>query len=219
VFLVNAHGAYHCFSPQASRQIWRRLGQILCWYPELRAVNIQAGDFVGRVDDAGQITLKLTTARELVAAPRPVEHLQAMLACMITASGYLGDGCQPFDRTMPQAVFFPRMQTVLQRRFGPQAQAMAEHQWALFHAGAFARQEDGLKEDCVLALYDRLRADASATTAWQETQWRWLAYAEAVHSGQCVPSWWFPATEIPQVLERLAPAVRPQQTTIRRLQT
>jgi hypothetical protein len=111
------------------------------------------------------------------------------------------------------------MQTMLQRRFGPQAQTMAEHQWALFQAGAFARQEDALKEACVLALYDRLRADASATIAWQETQGRWLAYAEAVHTGQCAPSWWFPAPEIPQVLARLAPVVRHQQTPIRRLPT
>jgi hypothetical protein len=213
VFLVNAHGAHRRFSPQTSRQIWRALGQILCWYPALRAVNIQAGDFVGRVDEAGHMALKLTTARELVATTTPVEHLQAMLACMITASGYLGDGYQPFDRAMPKTVFLPRMQTMLQRRFGSQARTMAEHQWALFQAGAFARQEDALKEECILALYDRLCADASPTRAWQETQWRWLAYAEAVHTGQCLPSWWFPAAEIPQVLEWLAPGVRHQQTT------
>lgn len=219
VFLVNAHGAHRRCSPQDSRQLWRALGQILCWYPALRAVNIQAGDFVGRVDEAGRMALKLTTARELVATATPADHLQAMLACMITASGYLGDGYQPFDRAMPKTVFLPRMQTMLQRRFGSQAQTMAEHQWALFQAGAFARQEDELKEACILALYDRLCADTPATLAWQETQRRWLAYAEAVHTGHCVPSWWFPATEIPQVLERLDPGVRHQQTTLRHLPT
>jgi hypothetical protein len=46
VFVVNAHGAHRRFSPQASRQIWRRIGEILWWYPGLRRVNIQAGDFV-----------------------------------------------------------------------------------------------------------------------------------------------------------------------------
>jgi len=33
VFLVNAHGAQRRFSPQESRQIWRRIVEILWWYP------------------------------------------------------------------------------------------------------------------------------------------------------------------------------------------
>ena len=65
VFLINAHGAHRRFSPQASRQIWRRLIEILWWYPQLRGVNIQAGDFVGRVQADEQVELKLTTARLL----------------------------------------------------------------------------------------------------------------------------------------------------------
>jgi hypothetical protein len=39
--------------------------------------------------------------------------------------------------------------------------------------------------------------------AWRETCQRWMAYAEAVQSGAVAPSWWFPASDIPQVLERL----------------
>src|SRR5207247_376583 len=42
VFLINAHGTHRRFSPPASRQIWRRLVEILWWYPQLRGVNIQA---------------------------------------------------------------------------------------------------------------------------------------------------------------------------------
>jgi len=67
VFLINAHGAHRRFSPQASRQIWRRLVEILWWYPPLRGVNIQAGDFVGRVQADEPVALKLTTARALAA--------------------------------------------------------------------------------------------------------------------------------------------------------
>src|SRR5947209_2006408 len=55
VFLINAHGTHRRFSPPASRQIWRRLVEILWWYPQLRGVNIQAGDFVGRVQADGQV--------------------------------------------------------------------------------------------------------------------------------------------------------------------
>jgi hypothetical protein len=204
VFLVNAHGAHRRFSPQESRQIWRRIVEILWWYPTVRAVNIQAGDFVVRQHAKGPIELKLTTARELALDPTPAEQMHAILGCMITASGYLSDGQQPFDRHMQRETFMHRMQAVLRRRFGDQAPELAQRQWLLFQAGAFAQQEDGLKEDCVLATYDRLRADYPAAVAWQETCQRWLSYAEAVHSGRLPASWWFPAAEIPRVLDRLA---------------
>src|SRR5262245_37222129 len=54
VFLINAHGAQRPFSPQASRQLWRYIVEVLWWYPTLRAVNIQAGDFVVRMHADGQ---------------------------------------------------------------------------------------------------------------------------------------------------------------------
>lgn len=204
VFLINAHGAQRRFSPQASRQLWRRMVAILWWYPMVRAVNIQAGDFVVRQAADGQVALKLTTARELALDPTPAEQIHTMLGWMITASGYLSDGQQPFERHMTRKTFVHRMQAVLQRRFGDRAPALAQRQWRLFHAGAFAQQEDGLKEDCVLATYDRLCADYPATAAWHETCQRWLSYTAAVHSGQLPASWWFPAAEIPLVLDCLA---------------
>jgi hypothetical protein len=204
VFLVNAHGAHRRFSPQESRQIWRRLVEVLWWYPGLCAVNIQAGDFVGRCSADGQIELKLTTARQLTPDPAPADRIQTLLASVITASGYLSDGRQPFDRGMSQEVFVHRMQAVLRRRGGDRALYLARQQWALSQAGAFARQEDWPKEDCVQATYDRLHAEVPPGPAWQETCRRWLAYAEAVHARRLPPSWWFPAIEIPAVLERLA---------------
>jgi hypothetical protein len=204
VFLVNAHGAHRHFSPQESRQIWRRLVEILWWYPGLRRVNVQAGDFVGRVGDNGQIELKLTTARELVPDTAPAAHIQTLLHSVITASGYLSDGHRPFDRHMSQEVFLHRMQAVLRRRFGAQATRLAQQQWGLFQQGAFAQQEEWLKEDCVLATYDYLRAACPALLAWQETCQRWTAYANAVQAGHLPPSWWFPAADVPVVLDRLA---------------
>ena len=203
VFLLNAHGAQRRFSPQESRQLWRRMVEILWWYPTVRAVNIQAGDFVVRQHADGQLALKLTTARELALPSTPAQHLHTILGCMITASGYLSDGQQPFQRSMTRATFVHRLQAVLRRRFGDHAPALAQRQWLLFHAGAFAQQEDWLKEDCVLATYDRLRADHAATVAWHETCQRWLSYTDAVHRGQLPASWWFPAAEIPLLLDRL----------------
>src|SRR5262249_49386167 len=134
VFLSNAHGAHHRFSQQASRQIWRRLVEILWWYPQLRGVNIQAGDFVGLVQAAGQVGLKLTTARALAPDAPPVEQIHTMLGYLITASGYLSDGQQPFPRQMPREVFVSRMQAVLRRRFGDRAPELAQRQWALFQS-------------------------------------------------------------------------------------
>ena len=121
VFLINAHGARQRFSPQASRHIWRRLIESLWWYPRLRGVNVQAGDFVGRVHADGQVEIKLTTARVLASDATPVEQIHAILGCLITASGYLSDGQQPFQRQMSRAAFLARMQGVLRRRFGEQA--------------------------------------------------------------------------------------------------
>jgi hypothetical protein len=204
VFVVNAHGAHRRFSLQESRQIWRRIGEILWWYPDLRRVNIQAGDFVGRVGTDGQIELKLTTARELVPEATPAERIHTLLRSVITASGYLSNGRQPFERHMSQAVFLHRMQAVLQRRFGDRAGPLARQQWVLFQQGAFAQQEDWLKEDCVLATYDRLRAAYPPPLAWHETHQRWTTYANAVQAGSLPPSWWFPVADIPVVLERLA---------------
>ena len=202
-FLTNSPEAHRHFNPQASRGVWRRIAEVLCWYPELRGVNIQAGDFIGRVDSGGQPDLKLTTARQMVADPSPAEHVAAMLGCMITASGYLSDGKIPFDRHMSRERFLSRMESVLGRRFGDRAPAMARRQWEHFRAGAFARQEDWLKQDCVLGTYDRWRASNPVDVAWRETKERWLAYGEAVQEGRIEPSWWFPAPEIPGLLERL----------------
>jgi hypothetical protein len=203
VFLVNAPGAHYYFTPQESRHIWRRLVEVLCWYPELRQVNIQAGDFVCLRQADGHMALKLTTARELAPAVTPAAAIHTILRSVITASGYLSNGRQPFDRAMPQAVFLHRLQAVLQRRFGKRAAHLARQQWRLFQQGALARQEDWLKEDCILATYDRLRADFSAPHAWHETCQRWTAYMTAVQAGHLPPSWWFPATDIPGVLQRL----------------
>jgi len=208
VFLVNAHGAQRRFSPQESRQIWRCIVEILWWYPNVRAVNIQAGDFVARQDAEGRLELKLTTARALAPDTSPAQQIHTILGWMITASGYLSNAQQPFERHMPRQVFVHRMQAVLRRRFGDRAPALAQRQWQLFQAGAFARQEDWLKEDCVLATYDRLRADAPAAVAWRDTCQRWLTYAAAVHSGELAASWWFPATEIPALLDRLGRRLR-----------
>ena len=204
VFLVNAHAAHCRFSPQESRQLWRRIVEILWWYPQLRAVNIQAGDFVGQVHADGQVDVKLTTARALAPEATPVEQMHAMLGCLITASGYLSDGQQPFHRQMSCEAFLSRMQPVLRRRFGDRAPELARRQWVLFQSGAFAQQEEWLKEDCLLATYDRLCADYPAACAWQETCQRWRAYAAAVQARRLPASWWFPATEIPTVLDRLA---------------
>jgi hypothetical protein len=212
VFLINAHGAHRRFSPQASRQIWRRLIEILWWYPQLRGVNIQAGDFVGRVQADEQVELKLTTARALAPEATPMEQIHAMLGYLITASGYLSDGQQPFQRQMPRAAFVSRMQAVLRRRFGDRAPELAQRQWVLFQSGAFAQQEDWLKEDCLLATYDRWCADYPAELAWQKTYRYWLDYVEAVQAGRLPVSWWFPAAEIPTVLDRLAPQGVPPST-------
>ena len=202
-FLINNPEAHRHFSPASSRSVWRRIAEVLCWYPVLRGVNVQAGDFIGRVGLDGQVDLKLTTARQIVSDPSPEAHVASMLQGMITASGYLSDGRRPFDRTMPREAFMERMQRVLERRFGDRAAAMARQQWELFRAGAFARQEDWLKEDCVLGTFDRWRADYPADAAWRETKRQWLAYAEAVQAGRVTPSWWFPAADIPALLERL----------------
>jgi hypothetical protein len=212
VFLMNAHGAHRRFSPQASRQIWRRLIEILWWYPQLRSVNIQAGDFVGRVRADERVELKLTTARALTPEATAVEHIHATLGCLITASGYLSDGQQPFQRQMSREVFVSRMQVVLRRRFGDRAPDLAQRQWALFQSGAFAQQEDWLKEDCLLATYDRWCADYPADLAWQKTCQHWLDYAESVQAGRLPASWWFPAAEVPTMLDRLAPQGVPPST-------
>ena len=179
------------------------MADVLCWYPGLRAVNVQAGDFIGRTEPDGRVDLKLTTARQMAPDTSPEADIAAMLRCVITASGYLSDGRQPFDRGMPREAFMARMQRVLERRFGDRAAAMARQQWDLFRTGVFARQEDWLKEDCVLGTFDRWRADRPAGAAWRETKRRWLAYAEAVRAGRVSPSWWFPVGEIPGLLERL----------------
>jgi hypothetical protein len=204
VFLVNAHGAPRHLSPQTSRHIWRRIVEVLWQYPGLQAVNIQAGDFVARLaDGAAEIDLKLTTARQLDADPGPVGQIQTILASVITASGYLSDGQRPFDRHMRQEVFVPRMHAVLRRRFADQALSLAQRQWELFAQGAFAGQEDSLKEDCILATYHHLRRHQSAVSAWRATCQRWQAYAAAVQAHTLPPSWWFPAAEVPLLLARL----------------
>ena len=202
-FLTNSPEARRHFSPEASRGVWRRVAEVLCWYPGLRGVNIQAGDFIGRDGPDGRPDLKLTTAREMAFGPSPEGDIAAMLACMITASGYLSDGKTPFDRNMSRASFLSRMQGVLERRFGDRAPGMALRQWELYLAGAFARQEDWLKQDCVLGTFDRWRGGCPAEAAWRQTKGRWLAYADAVQAGRVEPSWWFPAHEIAGVLERL----------------
>ena len=202
-FFINAHGAHRSFHLQESRQIWRHLVEILWWYPGLRRINIQAGDFVGRLQDDGCMALKLTTARELIPDTTPIAHLHTILRSLITASGYLSDGRSPFDRHMTQAVFLQRMQAVLRRRFGARAAALAHQQWALFQQGTFAQQEDWLKQDCILATYDRLRAEDSVPVAWQHTCALWTAYAQAVHYGRLPASWWFPAVEVPALLRHL----------------
>jgi hypothetical protein len=204
VFLVNAHGAHRHFSPQISRHIWRRIVDILWYYPGLQAVNIQAGDFVARLaDSVAEIDLKLTTARQLGADPGAAGQIRMILASVITASGYLSDGQRPFDRHMRQEVFVPRMHAVLRRRFADQALSLAQRQWELFAQGAFARQEDCLKEDCILATYHHLRRHQSAASAWRATCQRWQAYANAVQAHTLPPSWWFPAAEVPVLLARL----------------
>ena len=173
-------------------------------YPGLRGVNIQAGDFVGCVSEDGtDVALKLTTARELRPHTGPAEQIHAMLATAITASGYLSDGKQPFDRHMAEDVFVHRMTAVLHRRFGEKARSLAQRQWRLFQHGAFARQEDWLKEDSILATYDCLGV-TTPTTAWRETVRRWTDYVAAVEAGAVPPSWWFPTPEVPALLERLA---------------
>ena len=204
-FLTNSPGSHRHFGPQASRWVWRRVAEVLGWYPGLRGVNIQAGDFIGRVGPEGQIDVKLTTARHMVSDTGPETHIAALLGCMITASGYLSNGRQPFDRNMSRQAFMSRMQRVLQRRFGDKASALARQQWEHFRAGAFARQEDWLKRDCVLGTFDRWRAGRSTNSAaWRETKEQWLAYANAVTDARAEPSWWFPAAEIPELLEQLA---------------
>ena len=208
VFFVNAAGQHHAFSPAMSRLIWRRIIAILWAYPGLHGVNIQAGDFVGRfpqsaLDDSNDFDLKLTTARDIQPDPEPAARIAQLLGYGITASGYLSDGQTPFDRRLTEAAFMARMQATLQRRFGARARPLAEQQWRLFQQDAFARQEDHLREDYVLATYDHLRAGLAAAAAWRETRQRWMAYAEAAQSGATTPSWWFPAAEIPRVLERL----------------
>jgi hypothetical protein len=204
VFLVNAAGSQHAFSPHMSRRIWRQIMTLLWYYPGLQGVNIQAGDFVARLSDNGtEIDLKLTTARACGPEPDPATHIHAMLGIAITASGYLSTNRQPFDRQMSEKMFVHRMRAVLQRRFGHQALKVARQQWSLFCQGAFAQQEDWLKADCILATYDHLRDGHTAQTAWQETQQRWMAYTHAVEMGALPPSWWFPAAEIPLILDQL----------------
>ncbi|ETX05912.1 hypothetical protein [Candidatus Entotheonella palauensis] len=207
VFFVNASGHHRLFSPGMSRRIWRRVISMLWSYPGLCGVNIQAGDFIGQFqdhpEDAGDFNLKLTTARDIRPNPEPITQIQDLLGYGITASGYLSDGHTPFDREMQEAVFMPRMQAILQRRFRDRAHSLAQHQWTLFKQGAFARQEDWLRDDYILATYDHLHAELAAEPAWRETRQRWLAYAEAVQSGAAAPSWWFPAPDIPRVLDRL----------------
>jgi hypothetical protein len=148
--------------------------------------------------------LKLTTAREFTAATTAVEHLHTILRSVLTASGYLSDGRHPFDRQMTQVTFMHRMHAVLQRRFGAGAATLARQQWDLFQQGAFARQEDWLKEDCILATYDHLRRQYPACLAWQRTEAVWTAYARAVHQGRLPASWWFPAAEIPVFVCQIA---------------
>jgi len=208
VFFVNATGHHRAFSPGMSRRIWRHIIKVLWAYPDLRGVNIQAGDFVGMFqdgtpDDSGDFDLKLTTARDMQLDAGPVARIQELLGYGITASGYLSDGRTPFDRQMTQATFMPRMQATLQRRFRDRAQRLAQQQWTLFQQGAFSRQEEHLKDDYVLATYDHLHAELADEPAWRETCQRWMAYAEAVQSGAAAPSWWFPVADIPRVLERL----------------
>jgi hypothetical protein len=82
----------------------------------------------------------------------------------------------------------------------------------LFQSGAFAQQEDWLKEDCLLATYDRWCNDYPAGLAWQKTCQYWHDYADAVQAGRLPASWWFPAAEIPTVLARLAPHGVPPST-------
>jgi hypothetical protein len=105
---------------------------------------------------------------------------------------------------MTQAVFVQRLHAVLQRRFGARAAALAHQQWALFQQGTFAQQEDWLKHDCILATYDRLRAEDPVPVAWQRTCQLWTAYAQAVHHGHLPASWWFPAVEVPALLHQVA---------------
>jgi hypothetical protein len=205
VFLVNAVGVHRVLSASVSRRIWRHMMTILWHYAGLQAVNIQAGDFVALLaDDGTDVGLKLTTARDLGPAPEPAMHIQTTLGYAITASGYLSDGRRPFDRSMREEVFVHRMQAVLQRRFGPRAGALAQQQWSLFQAGAFARQEDGLKQDVILATYDYLRHTQRPEPAWQTTCQYWTAYAKAVEAQRLPPSWWFPAAEVSLVLAHLA---------------
>jgi hypothetical protein len=203
-FLVNTPGAQRVFSLQESRQIWRRMVEILWWYPGLRRLNIQAGDFVGRLQDNGRPDLKLTTAREFTPDSTSSQHLDTILRSVITASGYLSDGRHPFDRHLSQAAFLHRMHAILQRRFGANAATLAQQQWTLFQQGAFAQQEDWLKHDCILGTYDRFRAASAAPLAWQQTCQIWTAYAQAVDHGSLPASWWFAAAEIPTVLQQVA---------------
>lgn len=208
VFFVNAAGHHRAFSPTMSRRIWRRMIRMLWAYPGLGGVNIQAGDFVGQFqdhmsDDGDPFDLKLTTARDLRPDPGAAARIQELLGYGITASGYLSDGQTPFDRQMTETVFIHRMQAILQRRFQDRAQSLAQHQWTLFQQGVFARQEDDLRDDYVLATYDHLQATLAPASAWRETCQRWRAYAEAVQSGAVATCWWFPAPAISQVLDRL----------------
>jgi hypothetical protein len=205
VFLINAHGAHHVFTPAASRQIWQHIIEILWCYCGLCNINIQAGDFVGLQRHDGRFELKLTTARDLRSKPGPAAHLHMILRSVITASGYLSDGRQPFNRQMPKSVFQHRMQAVLQRRFGNQAEHLAHQQWHLLQNGAFAQQEDWLKEDCIRATYNFLRAKKDALTAWQQTRHYWMAYVDAVQANVYPESWWFPSAEIPAMLNQLTP--------------
>ena len=204
VFLVNAVGAHQILTPQLSRRIWRKMMTIMWSYPELDGINIQAGDFVGKLSDDGtDIDLKLTTARDSRPRPTPAAHIHAILGTAITASGYLSTSQQPFDRDMSEPVFLHRMQAILKRRFGDQAVSLAQQQWDLFCRGAFAQQEDDLKEDCILATYDHLSTEHSESVAWQTTRHYWQSYAHAVQAGDLPPSWWFPATDIHPQLNAL----------------
>ena len=104
---------------------------------------------------------------------------------------------------MSEPVFVHRMQAILKRRFGDQALSAAQQQWELFDQGVFAQQEDDLKQDCILATYDHLVTENTAEIAWQVTCQHWLSSAQTVQQGELPSSWWFPATEIAPLLNRL----------------
>ena len=74
---------------------------------------------------------------------------------------------------------------------------------------------NGVLNPHLLATYDRWCAAFPAARAWQKTRRDWLAYAEAIQAGRLPASWWFPAADIPIVLDRLAPRGVPPSTATR----